>query len=67
MNNERKSSDDALDSYLVMCLEFDDLMEEIARQRADHFGAEADAINWGHVGSLEYKLSLLRRVAGKED
>ena len=42
----------ATSRFLALKAEIDDLLAALQTASDDHFGAEPDAVNWGHVGVL---------------
>lgn len=44
----------ALDAFIARKAEIDAMIARLQALSADHFGADPDAINWGHVGSLSF-------------
>lgn len=43
----------ALDAFITAKSEIDTLLARLTALSADHFGADPDAIHWGHVGDLQ--------------
>ena len=61
-NNEaNKASSQA--AFIAAKAQFDALLAELAAASADHFGADPDENLWGHVGTLNHRLSKLRDIA----
>jgi hypothetical protein len=56
--NQQKS----LEAFIAKKAEFDALLANLQQMSADHFGADPEAVLWGHVGSLEHWNSRLREV-----
>ena len=52
----------ALDAYLARTAVIRAKLERLQQLADDHFGHEPDAINWGHVGTLNHYASLLRQI-----
>ena len=52
----------ALDTFLAAKLEIDALLERLKSLRNDHFNADPDQINWGHVGTLDHYRARLREI-----
>jgi hypothetical protein len=53
---------DSLAAFLAAKAEFDALLADPQRMSADHFGADPEALLWGHVGSLTLWNSTLRAI-----
>lgn len=53
----------ALDAFIARKAEIDEILARLAELSEGHFNLHPDEISWGHVGSLEYYASLLRRVS----
>ena len=53
---------DPTTNFVGLCYEFDRLMAKLATLRSDHFDADADAVNWGDVGSLSHACERLAEV-----
>ncbi len=64
MNTRRATAqnDKALNAFLTAKFEIDAMLERLAALSADHFETHPDAINWGHVGSLNHYAGLLRQI-----
>ena len=52
----------AIDAFIAKKAEIDAMLERIAKLSEDHFGADADKLNWGDVGTLEDYTRHLRRI-----
>lgn len=52
----------ALAVFLGKKAEIDTMLARLAALSDDHFNASPDAVNWGHVGTLEHYASLLRQI-----
>lgn len=48
----RTQAQPAIDRFLELKAEIDGLLAALAGASADHFAADPEAVNWGHVGSL---------------
>ena len=57
------SQQQRVDAFLATKAEFDALLVDLQRLSNDHFGADPEAVLWGHVGTLEHWNSRLREVA----
>lgn len=57
-----RSRADALTAFIAKKHEIDELLARLQALSDDHFHEHPDAINWGHVGTLEHYASLLRRI-----
>ena len=56
----------ALDAFLAAKYEIDAMLERLAALSAGHFETHPDAINWGHVGSLNHYAGLLRQITDSD-
>ncbi len=61
----RRATDNskALDAFLATKFEIDAILERLAALSANHFEANPDEINWGHVGTLNHYAGLLRQIS----
>jgi hypothetical protein len=61
----RRATDNAkaLDAFLAAKVEIDAMLARLTTLSADHFEANPDEINWGHVGTLNHYASLLRQIS----
>ena len=53
----------SLETFLARKVEFDALLTDLQRMSDDHFGADPEAVLWGHAASLDHWNSRLREVA----
>jgi putative heme iron utilization protein len=60
----RRTTDNskAIDAFLAAKAEIDAMVERMAALSADHFETSPDAINWGHVGTLNHYRDRLREI-----
>ena len=60
----RRATDNskALDAFLAAKIEIDTMLERLTALSADHFDADPDEVNWGHVGTLNHHAGLLRQI-----
>ena len=56
------TNDKALNAFLAAKREIDGMLARLTALSDDHFDADPDEINWGHVGSLNHYASLLRQI-----
>lgn len=56
------TNDKALDAFLAAKAEIDRLLAVLASLSADHFYANPDEINWGHVGSVNHIRERLQEI-----
>ena len=61
----RRATDNtrALDAFLAAKVDIDAMLARLTTLSADHFEANPDEINWGHVGTLNHYASLLRQIS----
>lgn len=57
-----KDNSGAVDAFIAKKAEIDTMLARLANLSADHFNAEPETLHWGHVGNLEFYVSLLKRV-----
>ena len=53
---------EAVDAFIAKKAEIDTMLARLATLSADHLNAEPETLHWGHVGNLEFYVSLLKRV-----
>lgn len=60
----RRATDNskALDAFIAAKLEIDTMLERLKALSDDHFEANPDEINWGHVGTLSHYRDKLRQI-----
>lgn len=58
----RRNQEAALAAFIEKKAEIDAILARLQGLSDDHFNANLDEINWGHVGTLEYYASLLKRI-----
>ena len=51
-----------LAAFMEKKAEIDAILARLQRLSDDHFNAQPDEVNWGHVGTLEHYASLLKRI-----
>jgi hypothetical protein len=56
----------ALAAFMQAQTGIEALLAELQSRAADHFGADPDTLNWGHVGDLARIAYYLRLAAGHE-
>jgi len=59
----RPDDSKALDAFIAKKIEIDDMLERLAVLSADHFNVHPDEVHWGHVGTLQSYVDLLRRIS----
>lgn len=57
------TNDAALDAFIVAKNEIDVMLARLVAHSADHFGCSPEAVNWGHVGTLDHYRARLREIA----
>ncbi|MGE0424946.1 MAG: hypothetical protein AB7O88_21995 [Reyranellaceae bacterium] len=55
-------NDAALNAFIAKKAEIDAMLDRLRAHSADHFAYAPDAIDWGHVGTLEHYAALLRQI-----
>lgn len=48
-----------LDEFMRACLEFDTHLARLTTLRANHFGADPEAVTWAEVGSVREGVRML--------
>lgn len=61
--NAHGTEETALMVFLARKSEIDSLLARLQALSDDHFGYHPDAINWGHVGTLQHHAEALKKVA----
>ena len=57
-----KDNSEALAAFIEKKAEIDTALARLTTLSADHFDAVPDSLHWGHVGTLEFYASHLRRI-----
>jgi hypothetical protein len=57
------TNEQALDAFLAAKAEIDRLLAELATLSAEHFHADPERINWGHVGTANHIRERLQEIA----
>ncbi|SIR08879.1 hypothetical protein SAMN05421641_12427 [Paracoccus thiocyanatus] len=52
----------ALAAFVSKKAEIDAMLGRLAALSDDHFHADPDAVNWGHVGTVAHYADLLRQI-----
>ena len=58
-----RTNDAALAAFVAKKAEIDAMLARLQTFSDDHFGADPQRVNWGHVGSLEYQAYLLKQIS----
>jgi hypothetical protein len=53
---------EALDAFIARKLQIDAMLQRLTDLSADHFGVDPENVDWGHVGSLDHYVGLLRQI-----
>ena len=62
MHKRIMDNSEALAAFLAKKAEIDTALERLTALSANHFSTDPDSVNWGHVGTLEFYATQLRRV-----
>jgi len=64
MTTRRAPTDNtkALDAFMTTKVQIDAMLARLTALSDDHFNTHSDEINWGHVGTLNHYVSLLRQI-----
>ncbi len=57
-----KQNDKALSAFLAAKAEIDMMIKRLKTLSDEHFEANPEDINWGHVGTLTHYAGLLRQI-----
>jgi len=63
MTRRANDNSKALDAFLAAKVDIDAILERLASLSANHFEANPDEINWGHVGTLNRYADLLYQIS----
>lgn len=58
----RTENQNPLDAFIAKKIEIDEILERLQTLSDEHFNVHPDEVHWGHVGTLQSYLDLLRRV-----
>jgi len=58
----QKNQPQALEAFIARKLEIDEMLARLQALSDEHFNAQSDEINWGHVGTLEHYASQLKEL-----
>lgn len=61
-SNQSKTRATAIDAFLTVKFEIDAMLDRLSALSDDHFNANPDEIDWGHVGTLEHHRAKLREI-----
>jgi len=56
------SNNKALAAFMTTKADIDTMLKRLKALSDEHFETHPDAINWGHVGTLNHYASLLRQI-----
>lgn len=65
MTRRQKPQATALDAFLSAKIEIDALLARLKALSDDHFGADPEVIDWGHVGDLGRMRTQLQDIADR--
>ena len=57
-----RNQDAALQKFLARKVEIDTMLARLQVLSDDHFNVDPEAVNWGHVGSIERYAEHLRQI-----
>lgn len=63
MTGPTRNNRKALDAFMAAKIEIDAMLERLAALSANHFEAEPDGIDWGHVGMVNRYRDQLRAIS----
>ena len=61
MKRNRDNSE-ALAAFIAKKAGIDTMLARLAALSTNHFDADPDSVNWGHVGTLEFYATQLKRI-----
>ena len=61
MLRKPRDNSEALAAFLAKKAEIDTALARLTALSANHFDADPDTLHWGHVGTLEFYATQLRR------
>ena len=62
MHKRIKENNEALAAFLAKKAEIDTALARLTALSGNHFDVDPDTLNWGHVGTLDFYASQLRRI-----
>ena len=62
MTRRAQDNTKALDAFIAAKTEIDAMLARLVAHSADHFGYSPEAVNWGHVGTLDHYRARLREI-----
>ncbi len=64
MTSRRAAADNtnAVNAFLAAKVEIDAMLKRLKALSDDHFDSHPDEINWGHFGTLNHYVNLLRQI-----
>ena len=62
MHKRIRDNSEALAAFLAKKAEIDTALARLTALSENHFDADPDTLHWGHVGTLDYYASQLRRI-----
>ena len=57
-----RNKEAAINAFIGKKAEIDEMLARLSSLSEEHFNAQPDEINWGHVGTLEHYASPLKRI-----
>ena len=57
------ANEKAVSAWMVKKAQIDAILKRFAEASADHFNADPEAINWGHVGDISYIAEKLQEAS----
>lgn len=58
----RRDNSEALFAFTAKKAGIDTMLARLAALSANHFDADPDSVNWGHVGTLDFYATQLKRI-----
>jgi len=65
MTSKTRNNDKALAAFITRKAEIDTMLARLQGLSAEHFNANPDEINWGHVGELADMSKTLREICDR--
>jgi hypothetical protein len=62
MHKRHTDNSKALAAFIAKKAEIDTMLARLAALSASHFEADPSTVHWGHVGTLEYYATQMKRI-----
>ena len=58
----KRNQPQAIEAFIAKKIEIEEMLARLQKLSDEHFNAQPDEINWGHVGTLEHYASQLKEL-----